>query len=226
MKAVALKFPGLVAATPMRTHAILTKYPALRSFQILAPQFTPLRYEHATNYSSALQEAYLDYKNMMKDIRVLSFDVATETQTLRVHEGVGGKEFAENSVRASTPALLTDTSVTKPAETEHQSGSETSLTEITASDVPSADAAKNATTRGALPAIKKPLQPLVISQPYPPTVFGLEAARVHCRFIMNRIVSEVDLRLARKGRSLIMLRSTTSQVIRRSPLMSCGPCHT
>ena len=57
MRAAALKFPELVAKIPMQTHAILTRYTALKSFQSLGPQFSPLSYEHAGNYAIALQEA-------------------------------------------------------------------------------------------------------------------------------------------------------------------------
>jgi hypothetical protein len=40
----------------------------------------------------------------------------------------------------------------------------------------------------------KPLDPLVIDTPYPATVFGLEAAKMQCRFMMNRIIAEVFTR--------------------------------
>lgn len=82
MRAAALKFPELVAKIPMRTHAILTKYAALKSFQSIGPQYIPLSYEYAGNYATALQEAYLDYKNIAKNIQVLAFDVVNGTQTL------------------------------------------------------------------------------------------------------------------------------------------------
>lgn len=42
------------------------------------------------------------------------------------------------------------------------------------------------------PQVAKPVQPLIIDKAYAPTIFGLEAARTHCRFMMNRIVSEVS----------------------------------
>ena len=35
--------------------------------------------------------------------------------------------------------------------------------------------------------------PLLISKRYDPTLAGLEGAKIHCRFMMNRIVNEVDL---------------------------------
>ena len=69
MRATAMKFPELVVKTLMRTHAIFTRYTALKSFQYLGPQFSPLSHEHTGNYATALQEAYLDYKNISKDIQ-------------------------------------------------------------------------------------------------------------------------------------------------------------
>lgn len=43
------------------------------------------------------------------------------------------------------------------------------------------------------PARVANIDPLVIPAPYPPSLAGLVAARIHCRFLMNRIVKEVDL---------------------------------
>ncbi|KAF2421480.1 hypothetical protein EJ08DRAFT_682947 [Tothia fuscella] len=79
MRSAALKFPSLVAVTPMRTYAILTKYTALRSFysataasgRTLVPSF-----EKAGIYVSSLQEAFLDYKTISKNLQVLAFDVS------------------------------------------------------------------------------------------------------------------------------------------------------
>jgi hypothetical protein len=36
------------------------------------------------------------------------------------------------------------------------------------------------------------VNPLVIDKPYPATIYGVESARMQCRFMMNRIVMEVD----------------------------------
>src|ERR1700710_1617257 len=55
--------------------AILTKYTALRSFVEQAGNFTPLEYENAGVYTSALLDAYMDYKNIWKTIQVATWDV-------------------------------------------------------------------------------------------------------------------------------------------------------
>ncbi|KAG7406377.1 hypothetical protein Forpe1208_v013961 [Fusarium oxysporum f. sp. rapae] len=60
----AAKFPDLVANSPQRTYAILTKYESLRSFMALKPPaLTPMFYENAAIYTNALLDAYMDYKN-------------------------------------------------------------------------------------------------------------------------------------------------------------------
>lgn len=42
--------------------------------------------------------------------------------------------------------------------------------------------------------LPKSTKPLVIQEAYPPTMSGLESARMQCRFMMNRIVAEVNFR--------------------------------
>ena len=187
MRAAALKFPELVAKTPMRTHAILTRYTALKSFQALGAQFSPVSYEHAQNYAAALQESYLDYKNIAKDIQVLAFDVANGTFTLVKRENVNVKDVGENAVKASQPTLLASMVATPPEGTSAESvQSDDSLVAVKAPE------ASEDTNTVAIPAgAPKAVQPLVISKAYEPSIFGLEAARVHCRFMMNRIVAEV-----------------------------------
>ncbi|KIP02241.1 hypothetical protein PHLGIDRAFT_79414 [Phlebiopsis gigantea 11061_1 CR5-6] len=70
LKAVALEFPEHVMACPMRTNAILTKYTGLNNFQKHVSQMgSPLDYENAGVYSSALLDAYMDYKVMWRNIQ-------------------------------------------------------------------------------------------------------------------------------------------------------------
>ncbi|KAJ7258577.1 hypothetical protein C8J57DRAFT_1073542 [Mycena rebaudengoi] len=57
LKRVAMEFPEHVMACLMRTHAILTKYTSLKN------------YENAGVYSSALLDAYMDYKVMWRNIQ-------------------------------------------------------------------------------------------------------------------------------------------------------------
>ncbi|GME51320.1 Phenylacetyl-ligase [Neofusicoccum parvum] len=55
LRAAAAKFPELVATTPQRTYAILTKYETLRSFLALKPEkLIPIYYENATIYTNSL----------------------------------------------------------------------------------------------------------------------------------------------------------------------------
>ncbi|KAK6814232.1 hypothetical protein RU639_010111 [Aspergillus parasiticus] len=80
MRAAALRFPALVAKTPVRTNAVLTKYTALRSFHAQKKdtnnnEAVPLSYENASVYTSILEDAFLDYKNIYKDIRLAEGDL-------------------------------------------------------------------------------------------------------------------------------------------------------
>ncbi|TFK33522.1 hypothetical protein BDQ12DRAFT_615171 [Crucibulum laeve] len=73
LKKVAMEFPEHVMARPLRTHAILTKYSALRSFHEREVKGSPLEYENAGVYSSALLDAYMDYKILWRNIQAGSF---------------------------------------------------------------------------------------------------------------------------------------------------------
>lgn len=86
-------------------------------------------------------------------------------------------------MKASKPALLASMAVQSQSDGS-TSSDEGSFTSVKANDVP-----PNEPDNKVAPA--KTVQPLIIEGPYPPSIFGLEAARVHCRFMMNRIVSEV-----------------------------------
>ncbi|KAB8221106.1 hypothetical protein BDV33DRAFT_190697 [Aspergillus novoparasiticus] len=96
MRAAALRFPALVAKSPVRTNAVLTKYTALRSFHTQKKdkdqkKAVPLSYENASVYTSILQDAFLDYKNIYKDIRHSEADL-----------GSGKKQFKASTAKATT----------------------------------------------------------------------------------------------------------------------------
>ncbi|KAF5567875.1 hypothetical protein FNAPI_449 [Fusarium napiforme] len=77
----ASKFPDLVANTPQRTYAILTKYEALRSFMALKPpKLSPMYYENAAIYTNALLDAYMDYKNIYRNLGTQLFDIQAGTK--------------------------------------------------------------------------------------------------------------------------------------------------
>lgn len=94
IRKAALRFPSLVEKNPVRTHAVLTKYTALKSYyaKVIAEQqvadknavkLLPLCYDNADIYTSALQEAFLDYKNILKKIRLLEVDVVNGVKELQ-----------------------------------------------------------------------------------------------------------------------------------------------
>ena len=87
LKQTAVNFPAMVAAAPVRTRycmiaksnhseaddepsAILTKYTSLRSYYEQTVLGSPLDYENAGVYTSALLDAYLEYKSIWTDVQV------------------------------------------------------------------------------------------------------------------------------------------------------------
>ncbi|KAJ7688056.1 hypothetical protein B0H17DRAFT_938797 [Mycena rosella] len=70
LKAVAMEFREKIMSCPMRTNAILTKYTSLKSFHEKTLKGNPLDYENAGVYSSALLDAYMDFKVMWRNIQI------------------------------------------------------------------------------------------------------------------------------------------------------------
>lgn len=54
----------------MPRSAVLTKYTALRLYQVLANKGSPLDYENAGVYTNSLLESYLDYKDVWKHVQL------------------------------------------------------------------------------------------------------------------------------------------------------------
>ncbi|CAK1363810.1 hypothetical protein CB0940_04188 [Cercospora beticola] len=80
----AARFPDLVAQSPQRTYAILSKYDTLRSFADKKPAgVSPLAYENAQLYTSAMMDTYMEYKALYKR---LTADMASvrDTKTKRI----------------------------------------------------------------------------------------------------------------------------------------------
>ncbi|KAJ7917733.1 hypothetical protein B0H13DRAFT_2231366 [Mycena leptocephala] len=67
LKAVSMEFPERVMACPMRTNAILTKYTGLKSFH---EKNSKAALSNAGVYSSALLDAYMDFKVMWRNIQM------------------------------------------------------------------------------------------------------------------------------------------------------------
>jgi hypothetical protein len=93
MRKAALRFPSLVAKNPVRTHAVLTKYTSLKSYYAKVKaekkgdgtsiKHLPLCYDNAGIYTSILQDAFLDFKNIYKNIRLLEVDVLNGVKKLK-----------------------------------------------------------------------------------------------------------------------------------------------
>lgn len=72
----ASRFPDLVAKSPQRTYAILSKYDSLRSFLALKPpNATPLEYENAKLYTNSLMDSYMTYKSLHQEAGSAIFDI-------------------------------------------------------------------------------------------------------------------------------------------------------
>ncbi|KAF3082680.1 hypothetical protein TWF569_006884 [Orbilia oligospora] len=179
MRDVALKFPDLCAKTPMRTHALLTKYTALRSFYTTQLSFDLPVYDKTGTYTNILEEAYLDYKAILGTIQVLAYGVCEGKKALVVNP-------RSASAVEQTKAIIEKT---------RNQNSETS----TAEAPPTTDVAprKESTANSTTSVVKAPARvinsaPLLVTDPFPVTIAGLEEARLMCRYMMNRIVQEIN----------------------------------
>ncbi|KAJ5263841.1 hypothetical protein N7478_011446 [Penicillium angulare] len=170
LKKAAAAFPDLVAITPQRTYAILTKYSALESFHLQNPDFSPLDYENAGVYTGSLLDNYMDYKSLWKQISFASYELESNRATIDLAQPSQdvydlakvkgplppGKRSARKLLQASTKGALAvaqekDTPVpSNPTETEE-----------------------------SVPV-------------FPASFAGLIQARKLCRMEMAKIVSEVD----------------------------------
>lgn len=80
----AARFPDLVAKSPQRIYAILTKYDTLRSFIALKPpNATPLDYETAKLYTNALMDSYMAYKSLYQEVSTAILDLSSGTKRLK-----------------------------------------------------------------------------------------------------------------------------------------------
>ncbi|KAF7352090.1 hypothetical protein MVEN_01171800 [Mycena venus] len=177
LKHVAIEFPEHVMACPMRTYAILTKYTSLKN------------YENAGVYSSALLDAYMDYKVMWRDIQQVAWEVEKGQCTLTAKEvppklaelKAQAKEYYDKQMseyqqkqQALQAALATSDPATDPNVTQ---------------PVPQQTPATVVPAQQALHDAPMPPNNLV---PYDGDQFGLDQARRDCRFEMIKIVKEVD----------------------------------
>lgn len=192
MKAVALRFPDLCAKTPMRTHALLTKYTALRSFYTNQTFDLPA-YDKTGTYTNILQEAYLDYKSILGAIQVLAWEASEGTKALIPNPRAAKAGKLPPTSEVENDAELIQVEQAKTATTKGEEDGKKPANETpSATDAESVDGSVvDVTTVAKLPPKVITLPPPAIDEPFPPTIEGLEVARLKCRYMMNRIVQEV-----------------------------------
>jgi hypothetical protein len=86
MTKAAAAFPDLVAMTPQRTYAILTKYTALESFQRQIKNYSILDYENASIYTNMLMEHFMEYKMMWKQLSQATLEIQRGTAKMEPSE--------------------------------------------------------------------------------------------------------------------------------------------
>ncbi|RFU79495.1 hypothetical protein TARUN_2702 [Trichoderma arundinaceum] len=78
------RFPDLVATTPQRIYAILTKYETLRSFVKLKPSsYSTMQYENAQLHTNMLMDTYMEYKTILKHLGSAIFDVESHLKCIK-----------------------------------------------------------------------------------------------------------------------------------------------
>ncbi|RGP77376.1 hypothetical protein FLONG3_4515 [Fusarium longipes] len=186
MRKAALQFPNLVAKTPMRTHAILTKYTALRSYHAYFGGLKMPAFEMAGVYSTILQEAYLDFKTVAKNLQVLAYDVSTgQTRLISASEN---RKKIKAAAKSPAPAGEGDAVITPPSS---GTSNESSDTEPISDNHKSVEkVADQKQQSGNHPHVWKPI---VLNKDFPPTLQGLENARSMVRMILIRIVQEINI---------------------------------
>ena len=180
LKKAAAAFPDLVAITPQRTYAILTRYTALESFHRQQTDFKPLDYENAGIYTGALLDAYMDYKAMWKQISYSTYELEANRATIDMGEpsediaslakvrDLPLKDAQKDTKRVQNgPHLPTSTNNTIEGEQTTTTAYETNTL----------------TSNSSLKTVPV----------FQPTFAGLIQARKICRFEMSKIVREVDL---------------------------------
>ncbi|EPS38324.1 hypothetical protein H072_8001 [Dactylellina haptotyla CBS 200.50] len=210
LKQAAAAFPELVAITPQRTYAVLTKYTALSSFHSRGYKYSPLQYENAGLYTNALLDAFMDYKSMWKQISQATD--ALESGQASIELGRPSEEIYAQAVikvmsqdetdrrliESRKQKLLESELATAKAEVKklkaQSSGTEKAIEDVdtppTNETAPEQTAADDASAEKTKTEDKKDVIPYTV---FKDSFVGLIQARRACRFEMSKIVNEVGL---------------------------------
>ncbi|KAI1268737.1 hypothetical protein F5Y18DRAFT_165340 [Xylariaceae sp. FL1019] len=195
LKAVAIEFPDKVAKFPQRTHAILTKYATLRSYQVQKNKGSPLDYENAGVYTSALLDAYTDYKYLSSAISESILNVQTNGHQIFPREKMEELQHYRQDVFKD----YQDKAVSYLYEVSRQAkdGATRALdlidkhTQLDPNEISRMGIIKVTDVNERVRELRPPNSPNPV-EVYAPTLLGLERARQHCRLEMIKIVQEVD----------------------------------
>ncbi|EMD85057.1 hypothetical protein COCC4DRAFT_31650 [Bipolaris maydis ATCC 48331] len=171
----AANFPDLVALTPQRTYAILTKYTSLKTFHESMGFFSPLDYENAGIYTGALLDAYMDYKSIWKHIQIINWEF--ESGTTKLVKSEPTKELLDYAKKCAQEGASAPKSASRGQSRSHTSGKHLEGSED---------------SRDLQPK-KNTFKPNILDcEPYDASFVGLSKARRDCRLEMTKIVNEVD----------------------------------
>ncbi|ETS81500.1 hypothetical protein PFICI_06502 [Pestalotiopsis fici W106-1] len=198
LKAAAIEFPDKVAKFPQRTHAILSKYTTLRSYQVAKNKGSPLDYENAGVYTSALLDAYTDYKYLYTSISEAILNVQSnghiiygkeDTPEIKSYRDEIYTDYREKALIYLETSSHEESEVGRRAR-QLLDGGRSSVDPNVVSGmavVKVSDASRPESPR----IVRPPSKPNQV-KPYHKSLLGLEKARRDCRLEMIKIVQEVD----------------------------------
>jgi hypothetical protein len=191
----ASRFPDLVARTPQRIYAILTKYEALRSYVEKGPKhFSKLVYENAAMYTNFLLDSFMDYKNIYKMLSTNMEEIeAGRYRLVQPSDGEKAKSglLKDGKAKDPTPEFVDELPSAQNEDTDDtppSSGSEDKPKDKKKS-AGSKKRSQDGDKREELP-LGDPRRIKDVS-PFAATIEGLEMARKATRFQMLKIVNEV-----------------------------------
>nr|XP_036588070.1 uncharacterized protein CTRU02_02082 [Colletotrichum truncatum]KAF6799211.1 hypothetical protein CTRU02_02082 [Colletotrichum truncatum] len=188
----AAAFPDLVAETPQRTYAILTKYSALESYHSQMGHHRPLSYENAGIYTNALLDHYMDYKVLWKQISQAIYELEAGRATIekaRPSEDLFKHTDIKNQLTQTDVELLIgrkpvmDSNAHTSAELQPNGEPRTDAVALTAHDLAVTVQTYSGNLAGGITTYEI----------FNASFAGLIEARKVCRFEMAKLVTEVDL---------------------------------
>lgn len=207
LKNVAAGFPDMVAITPQRTYAILTKYTSLESFHRHKVTFSPLSYENAGVYTNSLMEHYMDYKSLWKQISSSTYELESNRASIEMAQpsqdvyALARVQFLPKaqieSVESSRQRAITEAAKEGDSAGTSKVGDSDDSTNMSSQSGGKPKQSQTRSTQLTLPSsssmeVNEDDQSISFKV-FPPTFAGLIQARQVCRWEMGKIVNEVDL---------------------------------